>query len=75
MAEPIPFWVVWCPQGSSPTVKHLSRAEATREAERLAAKHPGHEFFVLRPATLICLQTVKVTLYSETGPAAGNMPF
>lgn len=42
------FWMVWCPQGGTPTVRHHSREAADTEAARLAAKNPGKEFFVLK---------------------------
>lgn len=41
-----PFFLVWNPEGRSPTYRHATIGEATKEAERLAAKHPG-TFFVL----------------------------
>lgn len=42
------FWMVWCPRGDAPRVRHHSPQDAEREAQRLAAKYPGQEFFVLR---------------------------
>lgn len=45
------FWLVYSPQGGAPHVRHESRAEATREAERLACQHLGREFFVLEPVS------------------------
>jgi len=41
------FYVVWCPGGGNPTVRHDAHPLALREAERLAAQNPGKEFFVL----------------------------
>lgn len=42
-----PFWLVWNPNGRSPTYKHPSVECATAEAERLARIHPGQTFVVL----------------------------
>ncbi len=42
------FWMVWSPQGQAPTRKHLTRASAVTEAERLARLNAGNEFYVLQ---------------------------
>lgn len=48
------FWLGWRAvyraDGESvfPTKRHLSEQSARAEAERLARKHPGNEFYVLR---------------------------
>lgn len=41
------FWLVWRHDGASPTVRHPTSAAAYAEANRLALRHPGAEFFVL----------------------------
>lgn len=41
------FWMVWSPQGSAPTVRHLNPDSALAEAKRLAMTHRGREFYVL----------------------------
>lgn len=41
------FWMVWNPDGRPPSVRHLSRISAVREAERLARSNPGECFYVL----------------------------
>lgn len=41
------FWVVWNPQGHSPTFRHDTEISAYEEAERLARLIPGQEFIVL----------------------------
>lgn len=44
------FWLVWCPggpNGGQPTVRHRSRDDARREAERLARLNSGQQFYVL----------------------------
>lgn len=42
------FWMVWNPAGRPPSVKHFSRADADKEANRLAVLNPGQRFFVLK---------------------------
>lgn len=42
------FWIVWNPAQGDPSVRHKTLADATNEAERIAAKHPGQEVFVLQ---------------------------
>jgi len=41
------FWLVWCPRGGTPTVRHFTRNSADAEAERLAEANPGKEFYVV----------------------------
>lgn len=44
------FWIVWSPQGiHAPKYQHGSLQAAEREAERLAATHPGKQFYVMEP--------------------------
>ena len=42
------FWMVWNPNGHSPTAKHWSRAAADKEAARLSTQNPGQRFYVLK---------------------------
>jgi glutathione S-transferase len=42
-----PFWLVWNPNGRSPTFRHPSEQNAVTEAERLARLNPGETFIVL----------------------------
>jgi len=45
------FWIVWNENGDRcnfPTRKHFSKAEANKEAERLAEKHKGESFSVMQ---------------------------
>lgn len=42
------FWMVWCPNGHAPTVKHPYKSDAYGEAERLARNNPGQIFIVLQ---------------------------
>lgn len=41
------FFMVYGDGRGAPTMKHASKAEAQREAERLARNYPGIKFFVL----------------------------
>lgn len=45
--KPQPFFLVWCPTRSAPTVKQPSYGVAESEAKRLARLNPGESFFVL----------------------------
>ena len=42
------FWLVWQVGGQNPRHQHYSEQEARTEAQRLAMKHPGKLFCVLR---------------------------
>ncbi len=42
------FYLVWREGGYPPTVKHETWRSAQEEAQRLARKHPGVAFHVLR---------------------------
>lgn len=42
------FWMVYGRDQAAPTVRHATFEDARAEAERLARKHPGIEFFVMR---------------------------
>lgn len=42
------FFLVWCPDGQSPTYRHPSIESASKEAARLARNAPGSKFFVLK---------------------------
>lgn len=41
------FWLIWNERGSTPTVRHETKASARAEAERLARMNPGQSFHVL----------------------------
>ena len=55
MHDKSPFWMVWNPQGRTPAFKHVSLAQATNEAERLARLNPSEVFYVLES---IAMRTV-----------------
>lgn len=42
------FWIVWNPQGRTPTREHDTKRSAENEAERLALAHRGQRFIVLQ---------------------------
>lgn len=42
------FWMVYGSGKAAPTKRHTSKESAMAEANRLAKKHPGTEFFVLK---------------------------
>lgn len=42
------FWMVWSPQGGTPSTKHLTEQAALTEARRLAEQNPTRQFFVLK---------------------------
>lgn len=47
-AERVKFWMVWNPQGRTPTHKHPTRLLADQEARRLSLLNPDQDFFVLK---------------------------
>jgi len=46
------FWLVWTPNGSNPCFRHSAESLARTEAERLARRAPGQEFFVVEAKSL-----------------------
>lgn len=46
--EPVEFFFVWTKKGRVPRFTHQTRESASAEAIRLAEKHPGRKFIVLR---------------------------
>ena len=67
------FYLVWRVDGEShvPTKRHLSEQSAKAEAERLAQKHPGNEFYVLRSVAAVRVASVQWS----AAIAASDMPF
>lgn len=60
------FWTVWNPARSAPTVRHDSREEALREAERLASIQPNDSFYVMQAITVsrkVTVTTHELTAY------------
>lgn len=60
-----PFWLVWCENGGTPTVRHESPDAAEREARRLAAAHPGKSFLVLAPVARCTKQDIVVERFDH----------
>ena len=46
------FYMVWCNGTAGIRMQHVTKNEATTEAERLARKEPGQEFYVLKAITM-----------------------
>jgi hypothetical protein len=67
------FWLVWSPQGNSPTHQHETRQLADREAERLARTNPGRYFIVLQAVSGFLVDNLYVTSYVEE--SADDFPF
>ena len=66
-----PFWVVWNPDGGSPTCRHETEASATQEAERLARIQPGSTFVVLASVVARRVENMlRIDLRAE-----GELPF
>lgn len=56
------FWMVWCPHGHSPTVRHATRTKAANEAKRLARENPDREFYVLEAQERFQVETLRRTV-------------
>lgn len=69
------YWFVHNPiSGNAPRVMHPSRAEADKEAMRLAAAKPGIPFFVLETVAAFSTERPRVVEISlETAPN-GTLP-
>lgn len=68
-----PFWLVWCPTGSTPPrFQHDSRESAEREAELLAHTHPGKTFYVVEPRYSVNTGPHRVTYVA---PLDEEVPF
>lgn len=65
------FYVVWSPDSGPPSVKHRDRDTATDEARRLAAVHPGREFFVLAAVSV----SRKTDVVTENFGFGEDLPF
>lgn len=62
------FWMVWSPQGDSPTVRHATSQKAATEAGRLAHCHPGKEFYVLEATESFVVGTLRRTRLTHPIP-------
>ena len=58
--KPVPFWIVWCPDGATPPKHcHTSEAFAEDEARRLARVNPGKVFFVMRAVSRSAVSAIQ----------------
>lgn len=70
------FWIVWNPNGRTPTRKHGSRALARNEAYRLAGMNPGEQFFVLKAvAGAVCPVPQPVDIKMSAPAQTDDIPF
>jgi hypothetical protein len=59
-----PFFLVWAPSRSAPTVKQFSYRAAEEEAKRLARQCPGEPFYVLAACAEVRKIDVGVTRFA-----------
>ena len=62
------FFVVWAENGGAPTVKHIDRETAYREARRLALANPGIRFIVLEPVVAVLKNDLITTTFKRQPP-------
>lgn len=53
------FWMVWREGGSRPRQRHADYDSAVKEAERIAANHPGANTYVMLSVTHFKTEAVK----------------
>ena len=59
-----------------PTVRHSSKHDAQREAERLANQHPGYEFIVLEALASVAKSDVRwKSLEDKSTTPDADIPF
>ena len=56
-----PFWMIYGMEQGAPTVRHLSREVALKEASRLARSSPGVTFVVLAATDYVVKRDVDIT--------------
>lgn len=59
------FWLVWNENGSTPKYRHTIRANAEKEAERIARLAPGSEVFVVQAVASFKLTDIERTEYAD----------
>lgn len=70
------FYLVWNPESFPPKFRHATRQGATREAERLAEKVKGAEFFVLHAVSVSRTpKPVETTRLDGDDDASDGIPF
>ena len=62
------FWIVWSPDGSNPAYRHIAYDQAVAEAERLASKYPGSEFYVMAAQSMRVIQTMRKVEFTQSMP-------
>lgn len=55
-AQPVDFYMVWTKTGWPPRKQHATRQAADQEADRLARRHPGKKFIVLRAVAKVAAE-------------------
>jgi hypothetical protein len=67
--EDAPFWLVWSPTGpTTPRKRWPSAYQAEQEAERMAEKFPGNEFYVVMPTYLVAVGMTTRARYIDGVP-------
>lgn len=69
-----PFYLVWNPQGHSPTHKHDTQHDAEHEAQRLARLNPEQTFFVLEPISAMRTRDVDVERFERPQELDDQIP-
>jgi len=68
-----PFFLVWSPTGETPPRKRWpNQMEAEREAERMANRFPGKDFYVVAPTYRV---GIGVTVRERFGDDDDMVPF
>jgi hypothetical protein len=60
-----PYYYVYRPGNLPPTIKHKTFAEAQAEAERLAAKHVGTPFEILKAVAISQVISPATTFFMD----------
>lgn len=68
------FWMVWSPQGNTPTYKHATYESARDEAIRLARVNPGKRFYVLTATEYYEVNDVRMVVLGS-GDFENDIPF
>lgn len=60
MSQASVYWMVHNPVAGATNKRHPTEAEAIAEAQRIAAKQPGQQVFVLKTIAGFCTAPLKV---------------
>jgi hypothetical protein len=66
------FWLVWCPQGTTPKYRHSTRESAETEAERLAQQDQSRDFYVVKAQSLYKAEVLIKTTNFENDTVSKN---